>query len=81
MSKRTKVYTMEVTVTIMIPDGYEPHIDEYGECECEDVCYSAVSQHFGSLCRNSPSVKGRDARWFDVWTECEKPVLYEDSND
>ena len=73
MAKKTKVYTMEVTVSVTLPEDYT-----YGESECEDICYSAVTQRFGALGHNSPAVKGRDARWLDVYTECEKAQLIEE---
>ena len=78
MPKTTKVYTMEVTVSVTLPDDYIEHVDEFGESECEDACYSAVNQRFGVLGQNSGAVKGSTAKWLDVWTECEKPTLTEE---
>lgn len=74
---KTKVYTMEVTVSVTLPDDYEESIDEYGESECEDACCCAVTQQFQQLGHNSPSVNGADAKWLRVWTECGKPKLEE----
>jgi hypothetical protein len=76
--KKTKVYKMEVTVSVTLPDDYQEHIDEYGESECEHACYSAVSQTFGILGHNSKAVKGAASKWLSIFTECEKAEFFEE---
>jgi len=76
---RSKTYTMDVTVTVTLPDNYEEHIDEYKESECEHACYSAVTQQFGIRGMNSKEVKGPGAKWLNCWAECDKAVFSEET--